>query len=549
MRVRIAPSPTGDPHVGTAYIALFNYVFARRHGGQFILRIEDTDQVRSTRDSEAAILRALKWVGLKWDEGPDVSGPCGPYRQSERTAHYQAHAAMLVDKGAAYPCFCTAERLDAARRTRAAEGKSLGYDRLCRTLPKDEAALRIAAGEKYVIRLAMPETGQTRFVDGLRGEIAIDNATIDDQVLLKSDGFPTYHLANVVDDHLMEISHVIRAEEWIISTPKHIQLYQAFGWKAPAFLHMPLLRNPDRSKISKRKNPVSLDYYRDTGFFPEALLNFLSLMGFAFGGDREKFTLAEMIETFDFSKVSPGEPVFDLVKLSWLNGLYMREMTCEEILARLRAWRLSDEYLLKILPLQKERIERMDQLIPAASFFLSGDLEYTGVFGQLVPKTRDAAQTAQALADLTDHLEETIRGDWTIEALEASCRSFCEKTGWKTKELFMSIRIAVTGRAASPPLFDTMVTIGKDLTRRRLRLAAQALLTMPVAAAPTGGPVPPPKNEKAPTPAPRSEKAPSHAPKNEKAPSAPPRNEKAPASVPAPEKAPPHVPPRDGSAT
>jgi glutamyl-tRNA synthetase len=488
VRVRIAPSPTGDPHVGTAYIALFNYVFAKRHGGQFILRIEDTDQVRSTRASEAAILRALSWIGLSWDEGPDKPGPHGPYRQSERTELYRQHCDDLVARGAAYPCFCTPERLEASRRARIAQGQStVGYDRACRDLAAQDVAQRRAAGEKYVIRLKMPTTGETRFVDGIRGEIVIDNATIDDQVLLKSDGFPTYHLANVVDDHLMQISHVIRAEEWIISTPKHIQLYQAFGWTPPAFLHMPLLRNPDRSKISKRKNPVSLDYYRDAGFFPEALLNFLALMGFAFGGDREKFTLAEMIEAFDFAKVSAGEPVFDLQKLSWLNGLYLREMSVDELLRRLRSWRLSDEFLLKILPLAHQRIERLDQLIPGNTFFLTGDLDYDGVLPLLVPKTRDAAATAKGLAELTDFLEENIRVDWTPEVLEKACRDFCEKSGWKSKELFMSIRVAVTARTAAPPLFDTMVVVGKDLTRRRLRLAAAALLAQPQpAAAPAG---------------------------------------------------------------
>lgn len=492
MRVRIAPSPTGDPHVGTAYIALFNYVFARKHGGQFILRIEDTDQTRSTRASEDAILRALKWVGLQWDEGPDVGGPSAPYRQSERTEHYKRHAMELVERGAAYPCFATAEELEAMRKEQIAAGKTPQYDRRYRHLPKDEAKARIDRGDPYVIRLAMPLTGQTRFVDGLRGEIVIENATIDDQVLLKSDGFPTYHLANVVDDHLMGISHVIRAEEWIISTPKHIQLYRAFGWEPPQFLHMPLLRNPDKSKISKRKNPVSLDYYRDAGYFPEALLNFLALMGFAFGGDREKFSLSEMIEVFDFSKVSPGEPVFDLQKLSWLNGLYLREMSDADLVRRLRAWRLSDDYLLSLMKMLRERMERLDQFIPAASFFLTGDLDYSapGLLDLLVPKGRDRSATGQALSLLCDHLEEAIRGEWTHDALEGACRSFCEKTGWKTKELFMPIRIAVTGRTASPGLFDTLAAVGKDLTRRRLRQASLALLTAPVAAAPAAQPAP-----------------------------------------------------------
>jgi glutamyl-tRNA synthetase len=480
VRVRIAPSPTGDPHVGTAYIALFNYVFAKKHGGQFLLRIEDTDQTRSTRSSEEAILRALKWVGLSWDEGPDLGGPHAPYRQSERSQLYKEHAFSLIERGAAYPCFATAEELESMRKAQIAAGKTPQYDRRYRSLPRDEAQARMRGGEAYVVRLAMPLQGQTRFFDGLRGEIAIENATIDDQVLLKSDGFPTYHLANVVDDHLMNISHVIRAEEWIISTPKHLQLYRAFGWEPPAFLHMPLLRNPDRSKISKRKNPVSLDYYRDAGFFSEALLNFLALMGFAFGGDREKFTLAEMIEVFDFAKVSPGEPVFDLAKLSWLNGLYLREMENPELLRRLRDWRLGDDYLLRLLPLLRERMERLDQFIPATTYFLTGDLDYgttPGLLALLIPKGRDRAASAQALSGLCDHLEETVRGDWTHEGLEAACRGFAEQIGWKTKELFMAIRVATTGRTASPGLFETMLIIGKDLVRRRLRQAAQALLS------------------------------------------------------------------------
>ena len=321
VRVRIAPSPTGDPHVGTAYIALFNYVFAKKSGGQFILRIEDTDRARSTKDSEEAILRALKWIGLSWDEGPDVGGPHGPYRQSERADIYSAHAKLLIETKNAYRCFCTEARLQSLRAQQMAEKKQLGYDGNCRNLNQNEIESHLANNEPYVVRLAMPKEGVTIVHDGLRAAAPeYQNATIDDQVLLKSDGFPTYHLANVVDDHLMRITHVIRAEEWISSTPKHLQLYQAFGWERPRFYHMPLLRNSDKSKISKRKNPVSLDYYRDAGYLPEALLNFLGLMGFSFGGDREKFTLPEMIEAFDWSKVSTGGPVFDLAKLSWLTG-------------------------------------------------------------------------------------------------------------------------------------------------------------------------------------------------------------------------------------
>jgi glutamyl-tRNA synthetase len=454
-------------------MALFNYVFAKHEGGKFILRIEDTDRTRSTLDSEAAILRALKWVGLAWDEGPDVGGPHGPYRQSERSAIYQAHAAQLLEKGAAYRCFCTEARLEALRAAQRAEKKPPGYDGLCRRLSAAESESKRAAGEPFVVRLSMPKEGLTVVDDALRGKVEFQNATIDDQVLLKSDGFPTYHLANVVDDHLMEISHVIRAEEWIASTPKHVQLYRAFGWEPPKFVHMPLLRNADKSKISKRKNPVSLDYYRDAGYLPEALLNFLGLMGFSFGGDREKFTLVEMVEAFSWEKVSLGGPVFDLEKLSWLNGLYIRELTVPALIERLRNWRLSDEFLARVVPLEQQRIERLDQFIPATSFFFSGDLDYAAVQKDLVPKGRDAAATATALSDLAEALDGAR--PWTVAVLEPLVRGFCEKTGWKTKELFMAVRVAVTGRTAAPPLFDTLEVVGKELTRRRLRRAAAAL--------------------------------------------------------------------------
>jgi glutamyl-tRNA synthetase len=340
VRVRIAPSPTGDPHVGTAYIALFNYAFARQQGGSFVLRIEDTDQTRSRADSEQMILSSLRWLGLSWDEGPDVGGPFGPYHQSKRLDLYAQHVRQLVDRGRAYPCFCTAERLGELRVAQMADKLTPGYDRRCRTIDPAEAAGRADAGEPHTIRLAVPTEGSISFVDRLRGPVEIAVAQIDDQVLLKSDGFPTYHLANVVDDHLMEITHVIRAEEWISSTPKHVLLYDAFGWQAPEWIHMPLLRNQDKSKISKRKNPVSLVFYRDAGILPQAMLNFLGIMGWSFGGDREKFTLDEMVEVFSWDRVSLGGPVFNLEKLRWLNEKYIHELDFGQLADELYGWRL-----------------------------------------------------------------------------------------------------------------------------------------------------------------------------------------------------------------
>ena len=274
VRVRVAPSPTGDPHVGTAYVTVFNYVFAKKHGGDFILRVEDTDQQRFISSSEQQIYESLRWLGLEWDEGPDIGGDYGPYRQSERKEIHQEHASMLVQKGKAYKCFCTSERLDQVRTEQKANGQRTGYDGFCRSLSQEQIQAREESGAPFVVRLKTPDEGVTSFHDGVRGNIEIKNSQLDDQVLIKSDGFPTYHLANVVDDHLMKISHVIRAEEWISSTPKHVMLYEAFGWEMPVFAHVPILRNANKSKISKRKNPVSLSYYRRKGILPGALVNF-----------------------------------------------------------------------------------------------------------------------------------------------------------------------------------------------------------------------------------------------------------------------------------
>jgi glutamyl-tRNA synthetase len=458
--------------VGTAYVALFNYAFSRHHGGRFILRIEDTDQARSTAESEQAILRSLRWLGLTWDEGPDVGGPFGPYRQSERAEIYREHAQILLDRSEAYRCFCTPERLAELRKQqREAKLSQIGYDGRCRALDPEEARRRMEAGEPHVVRLKMPTGGETVLPDLLRGNVAISNAHSDDQVLLKTDGLPTYHLANVVDDHLMQVSHVVRAEEWISSAPKHLRLYEAFGWEPPVFAHLPLLRNNDKnkSKISKRKNPVSIEYYRDSGVFPEALVNFLALMGWSYGEDQEKFSLEQMVERFDLGPgaISLTGPVFDLEKLAWLNGLYMRELSDEQLVERLLDWRLGRDFLLRLAPLARDRIRRLDEFIPLTEYFFSGDLDYEAVQDLLVPKKRTPAETAKML----DRLAETLDGlqGWSPEALEPAFRGFCEELGWKTKEVFMTVRVAVTGRKASPSLFDTLAVVGRERCRRRIR--------------------------------------------------------------------------------
>jgi len=476
VRTRIAPSPTGDPHVGTAYVALFNLALARRHGGQFILRIEDTDRQRSNRASEAMIFGALHWLGLSWDEGPDVGGPYGPYRQSERSEIYSEHAEELVRRGAAYPCFCTPERLAALREEQKARKASvLGYDGHCRGLDPAEAARRRAAGEACVIRLAMPDADSMTVQDLLRGELRFERPQMDDQVLLKSDGFPTYHLANVVDDHLMQVSHVVRAEEWVSSLPKHFQLYRAFGWQPPVFCHLPLLRNADRSKISKRKNPVSLNHYRRAGFLPEALVNYLALMGFAMPDGREEFTLDEFVSQIALEKISLGGPVFDVEKLTWLNGRYLRRLTPEALLERLQGHSLSPAYLLQVLPLVQERIDTLEAFFEYAAFFFVGEVSYDApALAALTPKGRTPAETGKLLARLVEEAVDPLL-DWTAANLEAATRGFAESAGLPPKELFMTVRVALSGRTASPPLFETAAVLGKEICRRRLRHAAAEL--------------------------------------------------------------------------
>jgi glutamyl-tRNA synthetase len=472
VRTRIAPSPTGDPHVGTAFIALFNYCFAKQHGGQFLLRIEDTDQVRSTLESEDAILEALRWTGLEWDEGPDVGGSCGPYRQSERSDIYTSHAATLVRDGNAFPCFCDEHRLKAVRDLQTAAGAFLGYDGHCLTLATEEVQAKLDSGEPHVVRMVVPREGVCTIRDRLRGDIAVDWSTVDMQVLVKSDGLPTYHLANVVDDHLMGITHVIRGEEWISSAPKHILLYQYFGWETPQFIHMPLLRNPDKSKLSKRKNPTSILYYKRMGFLSEALLNYLGQMGWSMPDGREKFTLAEMVEAFDIDRISLGGPVFDLAKLEWLNGRYIREdHTPEQLAGRLMEWAFNQAHLTQVAELAQPRVNKLADFMPMAGFFFEGVVPLTGA--QIKIKGLDSGATLRALQFTLWRLE--AERTWTKEALEALLREMAERLGLKLRDLIAPLFVAMSGRSSATPLFDTMAILGADLTRARLRAALGAL--------------------------------------------------------------------------
>lgn len=472
--VRIAPSPTGPPHVGIAYIALFNYAFARKEGGKFILRIEDTDRERSTRESEQAIIRALKWLGIQWDEGPDVGGSSAPYRQSERVELYRKYADKLLGSGWAYRCFCSAERLERMRKAQAGRGEPKKYDRFCLSLTPEEIEEKLRSGKKFVIRLRVPDREFTSFNDIIRGEVSVKNETIDDQVLLKSGGFPTYHLASVVDDHLMGVTHVIRAEEWLISTPKHILLYEAFGWEPPVWVHMPLLRNPDRSKISKRKNPVSLDWYRDQGFLPEALLNFLALMGYSPPGGREIFSLEEMIKTFSFERVRKAGPVFDLRKLEWLNGAYIRELSEDELARRLNefvreGW---DKSLVRsTVPLVQERLKKLSQYQELVEFLFVDELHYDPQL--LIPKRKRSEETEGALRASVEALREFDEWQWSL--IEARLRELCGRLGWKTRDYFMTLRVAITGSTVSPPLTQSMELLGRRKSLDRLQKAIKLL--------------------------------------------------------------------------
>lgn len=468
IRVRIAPSPTGDPHVGTAYIGLLNQLYARQRGGKFVLRIEDTDRARFVSTSEQMIFDSLRWLGLQWDEGPDVGGPHGPYRQSERTDLYRKYCAKLLANGSAYRSFETPEELEAMRQRQMAAKQAPRYNGASRNLSQEQIDAYIAERRSYTVRLRVPSDQSTTFRDELRGEITFDHGNVDDQVLLKSDGFPTYHLANVVDDHLMEITDVIRAEEWISSTPKHVLLYKAFGWELPRFWHMPLLRNADKSKISKRKNPVSLIYYRQAGFLPEAVINFLGLLGGGMppgsGKEADIFSMENMLERFSFERISLGGPVFDLTKLKWLNGEYLRAMPPDAFFEAVRANVFGDEYLKQISALVQTRIETLGQFGDLTGFFFADAvMPAPEVF---LPKKRSLEETLAFASELSTALDATA---WTHDALDGALRELGTEKVWSVKETFMLLRAILTGSISSPPLLESLVIFGKARSMDRLR--------------------------------------------------------------------------------
>lgn len=466
VRVRIAPSPTGDPHVGTAYMALFNLIFAKHHGGKFILRIEDTDRTRSRPEYEENIYKALHWCGIRWDEGPDVGGPFGPYRQSERTEIYRKYVADLLAQGKAYKCFCTADELEEMRLVQAKQGGRQGYDRRCRNLSPKEIAEKEAKGLSYVIRMKVPLTGECVYEDDIKGRITSPWADVDDQVLLKSDGFPTYHLANVVDDHLMEITHVIRGDEWMSSTPKHVFLYEAFGWKAPTFMHMPLLLGTDGKKLSKRRNPTSIFYYRDSGYLPEAFLNFLTLMGYSMPGDLEVYPLKQIIDEFDVKRIGVSGAVFDVLKLDWINQQYLiKNIPVQDMWSRLKDWSFNEPFMQKLMPLVHSRMKTFGEFIELCDFFFINHLNYNlELFSVKGVTSEQASYILQTLIWSMDENE-----NWQSSGVNNSSRAIAEIFGVNHKKIVMPLLFAaIMGKLFGPPLFDSVELLGKDRTRVRL---------------------------------------------------------------------------------
>ncbi len=482
VRVRYAPSPTGFPHVGNIRTALFNWLFARNMGGSFIVRIEDTDVARMVDGAVESILDGLRWLGLDWDEGPEVGGEYGPYFQSQRLGIYQPIVQRLVRDGHAYLCYCSPERLEEMRLEQTRRKEPPGYDRRCRSLSNEERARLEDEGITPVIRFKTPLDGETRFNDLIKGEVAFKNSTLDDFVLLKSDGYPTYHLANVVDDHLMAISHVLRADEWLASTPRHILLYNALGFEPPQFAHLPMILGSDRSKLSKRHGAVSITEYQDQGYLPEAMVNFLALLGWSLDDRTELMSREELVKNFNLERISRTSAIFDLKKLDWMNGVYIRQLSQDELLERLMPFLesglptsverpISLDYVRKIIPLVQERMRTLGEGVELYDFFFINQPDYDAEL--LLGKTLDRERASGALGISLDRLSGLDSFD--SESLEGVLRLLSSELGLKTGEFFGLIRVATTGRIAAPPLFQTMAVLGRERCLGRIEEATRRL--------------------------------------------------------------------------
>lgn len=489
VRTRFAPSPTGPLHIGGVRSALFSWLLARHYNGKFLLRIEDTDQKRFVEGSLELITDALRWLGIDWDEGPDVGGPYAPYVQSERLDLYQKWTQWLVDNDKAYPCYCSPERLERVNKEKEARKESPGYDRHCRNLTAEQRAEYEAQGIKPVVRLKIPLEGETVGFDLIRGEVRFDNATLSDTVLLKSDGYPTYHLAHVVDDHFMEISHVTRANEWLPSLPIHLILWNAFGWEIPYYAHLPVLLNPNgKGKMSKRfeafredgqKILVQAREYKEAGYIPEALFNFLANIGWNFGDDQEVFDVKEAIERFDITHVQAANSAFPIDKLDWFNGVYIREkLSVEELAKRLRkpledaGFEVNVDTLLKVTPLVQTRLKTLNDVVDMAGFFFREEFNPPAP-EDLIQKKMDAASTKKLLEICYDRLKDI--NDFTTQTLLDAMTNVVQETGHNNSQVFGVLRVAVSGQKVSTPTFETMEILGKDESLKRVKLAIESL--------------------------------------------------------------------------
>jgi len=479
IRVRFAPSPTGYLHVGGLRTALYNYLFARKHHGACILRIEDTDRSRYVEGATENLIETLKWCGLQFDEGPEQGGNYGPYIQSQRLDIYRKHAEVLLQKRKAYRCFCTPERLEAMRKNQERMKISSKYDRQCLTLTDEEVSSNLAKGLPFVVRMRIPDGTTIVVDDAIRGRVEFDSDILDDQVLMKSDGYPTYHLANVVDDHLMEISHVIRGEEWLSSTPKHVLLYQFFEWNMPVFAHLPLILNPDKSKLSKRQGDVAVEDYRAKGYLSEALVNFVAFLGWNPGDEREIFTLEELIREFSLERVGKAGAVFNIEKLNWMNAQHLRKKSGKEILTMLREYlaskgvtnhgALSDEYLLNVVEVMRERASFVKDFVEQCPYFYEAPEHYEPA----VIKKRWKPQSPSVLKRLAEEFAGLTNP--RKEDYEAALRRTAQALNVHHSDLIHPLRLAVSGTGAGPGLYDILFILGKDEIIRRINKAIETI--------------------------------------------------------------------------
>ena len=488
MRVRMAPSPTGPLHIGTARTSLYNYLAARHAGGTYVLRIEDTDAARGTVDFERDIIDNLHWLGITWDEGPQVAGgedvgPFAPYRQSGRMELYEREASRLLEAGAAYRCWCTPEELAAVRKEQEARREPPRYNRRCLNLTDAERAAFEAEGRASVIRFKV-EPEVIRFDDLVRGDVEFDNALLGDFVIVRNDGVPLYHFVVVVDDEAMEITHVIRGEDHLSNTPKHIALIRALGYREPRFGHIPLILNPDRSKMSKRKSQTSITAYRQEGYLPEAFVNFLAFLGWSPGTEEEIFTLDELVKRFEIAKVHKGGAIFDIDRLDHLNGVYIRAMSDEQLALRLREWvppALADADLLRLVPLIKERLVKLGDVPALIGFVWEPEEVVAGWYGPetLSPQKGGPREARLALEAARATLAEVDDADFAADVLEQRCREAADAAGMKAGDFFSPIRVAVTGRTVSPPLFASLEILGRERSLARIDAALEKLAAVP----------------------------------------------------------------------